>query len=237
MTYYRWWLADRPVEAAPAYLLSGSSLYAWWLRALGASVGLDVIIGSVTLRAPDLLTIGDGVSIGNAVNLENVRVERGRLLLGTITLGNDACVSSYAVLEGNTRIGEAGHLEGQSALADGRSVPPGRIWSGSPAFDIGAFDPLQQPPRPRVTKARLALEAVFFVFGILLIVTLFFMPVFPTFVLIDILDEANFLSWLQGNQLWMQLARYFVLALPASIVLIVQLRWCRPQSAGPCCPN
>jgi non-ribosomal peptide synthetase-like protein len=221
MTYYRWWLADRLVEAAPAYLLSGSSLYAWWLRALGAKVGLDVIIGSVTLRAPDLLMIGDGVSIGNAVNLENVRVERGRLLLGTITLDNDACVGSYAVLEGNTRVGQAGHLEGQSALADGRSVPAGRIWSGSPAFDIGAFDPLQQPPRPRVTKARLALEAVFFVFGILLIVTLFFMPVFPTFVLIDILDEANFLSWLQGNQLWMQLARYFVLALPASIVLIV----------------
>jgi hypothetical protein len=28
LTYYRWWLADRLVEAAPAYLLSGSSLNA-----------------------------------------------------------------------------------------------------------------------------------------------------------------------------------------------------------------
>ena len=221
ITYYRWWLADRLVEAAPVYLLSGSSLYAWWLRALGAKIGHDVIIGSVTLRAPDLLTIKNGVSIGNAVNLENARVERGRLLLGNIYLGRDACVSSYAVLEGNTCIADAGHLEGQSALADGRTVPAGRIWSGSPASDIGAFDPQQQPPRPKVGRARLALEALFFIGGILLIVTLFFMPVFPTFVLIDVLDEANFLPWLQGNQLWMQLARYFVLALPASIVLIV----------------
>jgi hypothetical protein len=51
LTYYRWWLADRLVEAAPAYLLSGSSLNAWWLRALGAKVGKDVTIGSMTLRA------------------------------------------------------------------------------------------------------------------------------------------------------------------------------------------
>ncbi|MFT5644758.1 MAG: amino acid adenylation domain-containing protein, partial [Janthinobacterium sp.] len=188
LTYYRWWLADRLVEAAPVYLLSGSSLYAWWLRALGAAVGSDVIIGSVTLRAPDLLTIKDGVSIGNAVNLENARVERGRLLLGNITLGKDACVSSYAVLEGNTSVAEAGHLEGQSALADGHSVPAGRIWSGSPARDAGAFDPAQQLLRPVVGHARLALEALFFLCGIVLIVTLFFMPVFPTFVLIDELD-------------------------------------------------
>src|SRR5439155_12717652 len=155
LTYYRWWLADRLVEAAPTYLLSGSSLYTWWLRALGASVGREVIIGSMTLRAPDLLRIGDGVSIGNAVNFENARVERGQLRLGTITLGNDTCVSSYAVMEGNTSIAQAGHLEGQSALGDGRAIAAGRVWSGSPARDIGAFDPNEQPPRPSVSSTRL----------------------------------------------------------------------------------
>jgi amino acid adenylation domain-containing protein len=155
-TYYRWWLADRLVEAAPTYLLAGSSLYAWWLRLLGAKVGSDVVIGSLTLRSPDLLTIGDNVSIGNGVNFENARVERGRLLLGPITLADDACVSSYAILEGNTRVGRRGHLEGQSALADGVEVPDGRVWSGSPARDTGAFDPSTLPPRPRVTRTRLA---------------------------------------------------------------------------------
>ena len=221
LTYYRWWLADRLVEGAPAYLLSGSSLYAWWLRALGAKVGDDVIIGSMTLRVPDLLHIGDGVSVGNAANFENARVERGRLLLGAITLEDDACVSSYAVLEGNTRVEKAGHLEGQSALGDGRVVPAGRIWSGSPARDVGAFDATALPPRPAVTRARLAAEAVFFVFGILLIVTLFFMPVFPSFVLIDWFDEAGWLPQIQGDDVSTQLLRYFVLAFPASAVLIV----------------
>ena len=221
LTYYRWWLADRLVEAAPAYLLSGSSLNAWWLRALGAKVGDDVIIGSMTLRAPDLLNIGDRVSIGNAANFENARVQRGRLLLGTITLEDDAYVSSYAILEGNTHIEPAGHLEGQSALGDGGRVPAGRIWVGSPARDAGAFDPHALPPRPAVTAARRIGEGVFFVFGILLIVTVFFMPVFPSFVLIDWFDEQGWLPWVQGDDLRIQLLRYFLLAFPASTVLII----------------
>jgi non-ribosomal peptide synthetase-like protein len=79
VTYFRWWLADRLVDAAPVYMLSGSALYSWWLRALGAKIGRDVMIGSITLRAPDLLSIGDGASIGNATNLENVRVQHGEL--------------------------------------------------------------------------------------------------------------------------------------------------------------
>jgi non-ribosomal peptide synthetase-like protein len=218
--YFRWWLADRLVEAAPTYLLAGSSLYAWWLRLLGARVGHDVVIGSMTLRVPDLLEIGDNVSVGNGVNFENARVERGRLLLGTIALEDDACVSSYAILEGNTRVGRRGHLEGQSALPDGAQVPPNRVWGGSPARDSGAFDPSTLPPRPHARRARLAGEAAFFVFGILLVATLFFMPVFPSFVLIDWFDERGALSALHENTITGQLVRYFVLALPASAVLI-----------------
>ncbi|WP_036168194.1 Pls/PosA family non-ribosomal peptide synthetase [Massilia sp. 9096] len=219
-TYFRWWLADRLVEAAPTYLLAGSSLYTWWLRMLGAKVGHDVVIGSMTLRTPDLLHIGDNVSIGNAVNFENARVERGRLLLGRITLEDDAFVSSYAILEGNTRVERRGHLEGQSALQDGMIVPENRIWSGSPARDAGAFDPSTLPPRPVASGARLTGEALFFMFGMLLVATLFFMPVFPSFVLIDWFDERGALSVLQANTISGQLVRYFVLALPASAVLI-----------------
>jgi non-ribosomal peptide synthetase-like protein len=219
-TYFRWWLSDRLVEAAPTYLLAGSSLYTWYLRLLGAKVGHDVVIGSLTIRAPDLLTLGDNVSIGNAANFENARVERGRLILGTIALDDDACVSSYAILEGNTRVGRRGHLEGQSALADGAAVPDGRVWSGSPARDAGPFDPSTLPPRPAVGRARLMGEALFFMFGMLLVATLFFMPVFPSFVLIDWFDERGTMPILAQNSIQGQLLRYFVLALPASAVLI-----------------
>ncbi len=230
LTYFRWWLADRLIEAAPVYMLSGSSLYNWWLRSLGARVGEDVIIGSLTLRAHDLLTVGDGVSIGNAVNLENVRVEHGELVVGPITLAREAYVGSYAVLEGHTAIGEGGHLDGQSSLGEGMSLPAGRIWSGSPARDMGAFDRAALPPRPPVSKARLALESLLFGLGVLATASIFFIPVFPSFILIDWLDEHY--SALETSNIALQPLKYFILAFPATAVLIcctvllsAALRW------------
>jgi non-ribosomal peptide synthetase-like protein len=221
VTYYRWWLADRLVDSAPTYLLSGSSLYAWWLRALGAKVGRDVIIGSVTLRAADLLTLGDGVSVGNAANFENARVSQGVLHLGRIEVGRDACIGSYAILEGNTKVGDLGHVQGQSALCDGEVVPAGRLWSGSPGRDTGAFEAAQQAPRPVLTRLRATLEAVYFVAGALLITTVFFLPVFPSFILIDWLDDVERFPVLASTHVVFQLLKYFALAFPAAGVLIV----------------
>ncbi len=220
-TYFRWWLADRLVESAPVYLLSGSSLYVWWLRALGAKVGRDVNIGSTSLRAPDLLHIGDNVSIGNACNFENARVERGELRLGQITLGSESCVGSYSILEGGVSIADFGHLEGQSALSEGQAIPAGRIWRGSPARDIGAFKANPDLPRPKVSSLRLFGEAAFFIFGSLLITILFFLPVFPSFITIDLIDNVELFPWLQGSSVAFQLGKYFLLAFPATAVLIV----------------
>lgn len=221
VTYFRWWLADRLVDAAPVYMLSGSALYSWWLRALGAKIGRDVMIGSITLRAPDLLSIADGASIGNATNLENVRVQHGELLIGSINIAKDAYVGSYCVLEGNVALEEGAHLEGQSALAEGQTIPRDRIWKGSPAKDIGAFDANAYPARPAYSKLRAIGENTFFVVGSLFISALFFMPVFPSFVTIDWFDNADNFPWLQTNSVPLQLAKYFILAFPATAVLIV----------------
>ncbi|MDB5774976.1 MAG: amino acid adenylation domain protein [Herbaspirillum sp.] len=221
VTYYRWWLVDRLIESAPAYLLSGSSLYRWWLRALGARIGPEVMIGSVTLRAHDLFSAHAGVSVGNAVNFENVRVEHGQLRVGLITLNEESCVGSYAVLEGGTEIGAFGHLEGLSALSEGQTVPAGRVWSGSPARDVGAFDGHDRPARPPFSRRRQWAESLFFICGAILITTLFFMPVFPSFILIDWLDDADRFPMLQTNRLPLQLVKYFILAFPATTVLIV----------------
>ncbi|OUM03911.1 Pls/PosA family non-ribosomal peptide synthetase [Variovorax sp. JS1663] len=232
LVYYRWWLADRLIDAAPTYLLSGASLHAWWWRALGARIGDDVVIGSVKLRAPDLLALGDRVSVGNAVNFENARVERGELVLGRIEIGADAHVGSYAVLEGDTRIGAWGHLDGQSALREGQSVPERRLWVGSPARDGGAFDPASLPPRPPASAARRGAETAFFAIGAALVSVLFFLPVFPTFLLIDVLDDTERFPWLETSSTALQLLKYFVFALPASAVMVVltvlaaaALRW------------
>lgn len=221
LTYYRWWLVDRLIDAAPSYLLPGSSLHAWYLRALGARVGDDSNLASLTIRVPDLLTIGDCVNVGEAVNFENARVEGGELILGRIDIADHGYVGSYAVMEGGSSIGEYGHLDPLSALSEGEHVPALRIFSGSPARDAGAYDPAQYPPRPQAGRAQRIGEGIFFLLGALAVSVLFFLPVFPSFALIDHFDSADgppeFLT-LGG---WLQLGKYFLYAFPASAILIV----------------
>ena len=48
-----------------------------YLRALGARIGRDVLIENISLGAPDLLTVEDGVSIGTFVNIESLRATEG----------------------------------------------------------------------------------------------------------------------------------------------------------------
>ncbi len=220
-TYFRWWLVDRILEAVPVYMLNGSSMYVWWLRALGAKIGREVNIGSVSLRAPDLLEIGDGASIGNASNFENVRVERGVLRVGKITLKDHAYVGSYALLEGDTRLEKYAHLEGQSAIVEGQVIPENRIWTGSPAIDSGVYDPAHRSARLPVSRLRYFFEGVYFVLGSLLVTALFFLPVFPSFMLIDYLDTAGSVGSFQHAEIETQLLQYFLMAFPATAVLIL----------------
>ncbi|MBV8250752.1 MAG: amino acid adenylation domain-containing protein, partial [Comamonas sp.] len=227
-TYFRWWLADRLVEAVPIAMITGSSLHPLWLRALGAKVGRETNLGSMTVRAHDLLTIGDGVSVGNAVSLENARVEGGELVLGHVAIGNEVCIGSYVVIEGNTRLADWAHLEGQSALADGMALPERGIWAGSPARAVGEFDPASLPPRQTAGRLRQAWEMLVFLAGGLLVAALFFMPVFPTFMLIDVLDiEAISVRPLLEHGVVdavgafiLRFLKFFVLALPSSLVLV-----------------
>ena len=222
ITYYRWWLADRLVESAPTYLLSGSSLYAWWLRALGAKIGprRDHRLDHAA-RSRTCCTIGAGVSIGNAVNFENARVEHGELRLG---IDRGGARSLHRLVCGAGRqhqIGAFGHLEGQSALSDGQAragqAHLERL-AGARCRRIRS----RSDPGPSGSVARPAVgEAAFFVFGALLITTLFFMPVFPSFMLIDWLDNIERFPWLQNNEMSFQLVKYFLLAFPATAVLIV----------------
>lgn len=221
VTYFRWWLADRLVEAAPTYMLAGSAMYTWWLRALGAKIGKDVCIGSISIRSADLLNLGNYVSIGNAVNLENAYVEDQHLILGGIDLADNAYVGSYSVLQGDTRLGSYAHLEGQSALARGGSIPDRQIWGGSPATFRANFDQTELPPRINPGALQLLTEAIFFVLGSLFISAIFFLPVFPSFIVIDWLDNSDWMSSNYSPNLVWQLGKYFLLAFPAVALLIL----------------
>lgn len=220
-THFRWWLADRLHQIAPAYLLSGSSLYNSYLRVMGAEIGSDVVIGSVTIRQPHLLRIGDGASVGSNVNLENVCVEAGELIVGRIEIGREAYVGSYVVLEGDTAIADYGRIEGLAALSRGTRIGAWEIWDGSPAKFVRHMLPAERPLRPTVTRLRRIGESVFFSVGAALTSVLFFLPIFPAFALIDTLEGSVLAPSLETHGYLLSVLQYAVLAVPASAALVI----------------
>jgi non-ribosomal peptide synthetase-like protein len=219
VTYFRWWLADRLSELPRVDLLSGTPFLCWYLRALGARIGKDVVIDSVYVRSPDLLTIDSGVSLGTAVHIGNAGVEKGMLVLGRVHLGHEAVVDSYAVIQNDASVGRNARLGGLSALPAMRSIPDGEYWEGSPARRVERpIEPL--PPRPRANGLGRLGQSAFFILAGMAVAAMFFMTIFPGFILIDWIDAS---SWnLDENRTYPLIAFcfYFLLSIPASLVLM-----------------
>ncbi len=221
MTFFRWWVVDRVLDIPPAHLLAGSPLQSWYLRALGARIGNDTAIGRVSVRVPDLLTVGDGVSIGAAVNLENFQVNGGMWEVAPITLARQSYVGSYAVLQNDTALGENARLEGLSSLPQGARVPAGQIWGGAPARHLPQATAPSLPDRPKRQTIWRKIDIFAYALGGTLIAALFFMPVFPSFVLIDWID-ARWLDLMGSRVSWpYAFLCYLLLALPASALLLL----------------
>ena len=131
--YFRHWLVETVTAMAPLHVLSGTPLAALFLRAMGARVGRDVHVGTTTLGAFDLVSLGDGATIEDDAAISGATVEDGALIVGRIDVGKDCFVGTRSVLAHDTRLADGSALEELSMLSPGGAVPAGATWSGSPA--------------------------------------------------------------------------------------------------------
>jgi non-ribosomal peptide synthetase-like protein len=238
VTYFRWWLANKFCELPDVYLLAGTLWLPLYLRALGARIGRNVMIETITLGAPELLTVGDGVSIGTFVNIENARVEGGMLVIGPVHFERDAAVDSYSVLENDTTLGERARLSGQSALAAGQQIPADEIWEGAPARRVN--HPQEKlPPRPQIRPVWQWTQALLFGVTAILVSVLFFLPTFPAFMLIDWADANTWDIFDSDLHPLFAFGFFFILAIPASalfvsitILVTAALRWFLPRQVA-----
>jgi non-ribosomal peptide synthetase-like protein len=218
--YFRWWLSNQLAQLPTIRLLSGTPLLCAYLRALGAEIGPDVFIDSLSVGAADLLTVERGASLGTSVCVENARVEGGELIIGPVRVGADAVVDSYSVLEEDVELGRGARLGGLSALAGGRRVPDGETWEGSPAVPVRRADEAL-PPRPAASSAGRAAQTLFFAAAGMGVEVLLFMPVFPCFMLIDWVDARTWNLYENGVHPLAAFAAYFFLSIPASLLLVL----------------
>jgi serine acetyltransferase len=98
----------------------------------GAKIGADVALGG-TIDDPYLVTLGDGVILGNASLVSGNVIANGKIRIGEVRIDSGATVGANAIVLPGTQIGEkALVIAGAMVIADS-AIPPGETWRGNPA--------------------------------------------------------------------------------------------------------
>ncbi|WP_338100742.1 Pls/PosA family non-ribosomal peptide synthetase [Microbacterium excoecariae] len=120
--------------AAPWFANSaaGTPALAMWLRSLGARIGRGVWTDSYWLPEPDLVTLGDGATVGRGCVVQTHLFHDRVMSTDTVTLEAGATLGPHSVILPAATIGENATVGPASLVMRGEHVPVGSRWSGNP---------------------------------------------------------------------------------------------------------
>lgn len=189
--YFRWWFVKTMQRLLPSQFLNGTPLYNGYLRRLGMKVAKDAQLGSMTVGAEDLVTIGSDVSISSQTVLNNAFVEDGLLKLRRIHLGDHAYIGSSAVIAGGANIEPWGELQDLSYLSAGKTIKTGEVWQGSPAVLKETKAPQDLPQPLPVSNTTRRAYSLLFLLSLLIFPVVVLLPLLPTVIIIHNLDNST----------------------------------------------
>ena len=189
-----------------------------YLRALGAKVGSDAIIGEVDAGAIDLVSIGAGASIGSIANIANARVEGNELVIGRVEIGAEAYIGSSCVIEDDVVIGEGAELGDLTSISSGARVGAWESWDGSPGRRIGSVDRNELDAPAVASKPRKFVMGSIYLLLLLAIPPLGLLPIFPAFWVFDRIDDLVGVADIDRT---LYMASIPVMAWPTAFVMVL----------------
>jgi len=188
--YFRWWFVRTLQNLLPVQFLTGTPLYPVYLRWMGVTIAPDAQLSALTMGAEDLISIGSDVSISSGVALNNAWVEDGWLKLRRISIGDHAYIGSSALIAGGAVMEEWSELQDLSHLQAGKIIKPGQVWQGSPAV-LKETKSIAELPQPLpVSKATMIKYKLIFTLSIFVFPFIILVPLLPTIVTVNNLDNA-----------------------------------------------
>lgn len=188
--YFRWWLVNQLQNTIlPQKYFMGSPLMNVCCRLLGANIGKNVFIGSLSIAGHDLISIGDNSAIGYDSDLTAYIVEDGWLKLDRITIGNNCFVGVRSCLGIDTVMEDGSGLDDLSMLPRGGRFEKNKTYSGSPAMVNDKIIKQMQNSRTDnlvENKAQKFMYSICFVFAIFFTTVIHFGLYAPAVYLIDL---------------------------------------------------
>lgn len=118
-------------------LVTLTPMGAWFLSAMGMSLGKRVFVNTEYISDPRLITLGDDVVIGGSAHLFAHFGGGGHLTLAPVVIGARATIGEKATVMGDVQVGEDAVVLPHSVLLPGTRVGAGETWGGIPARRIG----------------------------------------------------------------------------------------------------
>ncbi len=225
--YFRWWLVNTVQGLAPIEFLNGTPLFPLYLRMLGVKVADDAQISAIKIGAEDLVSIGSDASLSSAVLLNNAIVEDGMLKIREIKIGDHAYIGSSAVIAGGAAIEDWGELQDLSFLGAGKTIKSGEVWKGSPATCIDKKDIAAMPQPLEVSARKLLVYKAVFTFVLLVFPFAVLLPLLPTIVALNTLDNNTVGDYDFRYLVWTPLLSlsYVILFVLQTVILTRILQW------------
>ncbi len=129
------WFADKLLESS---LLLTNTLYStvytpFWLRELGARIGVRAEVSTIANIDPDLLVIGDESFVADMASVGSATYANGHVAFRPTTVAKRAFIGNASYVPAGTHLGSDSLLGvGSTPPVDG--VPEGTSWLGSPSI-------------------------------------------------------------------------------------------------------
>ncbi|XP_062017094.1 uncharacterized protein LOC133733480 [Rosa rugosa] len=111
--FVKWWALYKGHEVASKVLaepLRGTVFLKYWFEMLGARIGSSVLLDTVDITDPSLVSIGDGAVIAEGALIQGHEVKNGVLSFLPIRIGQNSSVGPYAVVQKGTILAEDSEL-------------------------------------------------------------------------------------------------------------------------------
>ncbi|KAF7805380.1 Long-chain-fatty-acid--AMP ligase FadD28 [Senna tora] len=114
MDFVKWWALYKIQEISSKVLavhLRGTVFLKYWFEMLGARIGSSVLLDTIDITDPSLVSIGDEVVIAEGVLIQSHEVKNGLVSFLPIRIGKNSSIGPYAVIQKGSIIREGTEVQ------------------------------------------------------------------------------------------------------------------------------
>ncbi|KAM3324524.1 hypothetical protein P3S67_005676 [Capsicum chacoense] len=124
LDFVKWWTLYKAQEISSKVMavhLRGTVFLKYWFQVFGARIGSSVVLDTVDISDPALVSIGDGAVIAEGALIQGHEVKNGILSFLPVRIRKNCSVGPYAVLQKGSVLGEGTEIASLQKTATSKS--------------------------------------------------------------------------------------------------------------------